>query len=126
MNSKYAWFLLPVFALLIGLSACETVDPKRKGPTDIRIKNGSEFLMEEVVVGPHNFGDIQAGATTAYREFDVAYDYAYVRFRVDTLVFSLVPIDFVGEEPLGKGQFTHTLELVDVASRMLRIMPSKD
>lgn len=114
--------------IIISFFSCETTDlPNIKGPTDIRIKNESAYLMQNVQVGGFDYGDIESGKTTAYQEFEVAYRYASVFLTIqDTLQFTLIPIDFVGETPLGKGTFTYTLNITSLESRSVSITPSED
>ena len=70
------FFLLAFFLFLYGCS------PENDG-IRIRIKNTSTFNYENVYVntsgGEYDYGNLQAGETSVYREFELAYQYAYIR-----------------------------------------------
>jgi hypothetical protein len=104
-------------ALLLGLTGC----PEPDGPSMIRIHNASSYDFEELQVGDHDFGPLPIDGYTEYRDFGTAYDYNYVSLTVAGDLFVLQPVDHVGEEPLGEGEFTYEIDIVDYDGRGLSI-----
>ena len=98
------FFLLAFFLFLYGCS------PENDG-IRIRIKNASTFNYENVYVntsgGEYDYGNLQAGETSVYREFELAYQYAYIRLEVNGDTVAIQPIDYVGETPLKNGKYTY-------------------
>ncbi|MFZ6053093.1 hypothetical protein [Halocola ammonii] len=135
-------FLLPVLFTLLLLSSCEkedettceehTVAPCAVDTTqsNIRVKNVSDYDFCNVVIDPNgnltNYGIIEKGETTCYRPFETAYRYAYVNLIIEEKEFILQPIDFVGEQPLGTGNFTYSIDVSDFENRTLSIEASED
>lgn len=114
--------LLTATGLLLTLGACIGND----GPTMIRIHNASTYDYQELEVGQHTFGDLSADGFTEYRDFGTAYHYNYVRLTIGGDEFIIQPIDYVGEEPLGEGDFTYEIDVVDYDSRALDISALTD
>ncbi len=98
--------------------------------TNIRIKNDSQYDFCNLVLTPSsetaNYGGIAAGATTCHRPFTKAYDYAKIEVFINNELFIIQPIDFVGETPLGTGNFTYTIAVTSFANRALSITASED
>ena len=63
---------------------------------------------------------------TCYRSFDTAYNYAYIQIFIDDKEFKLQPIDYVGEQPLGIGNFTYLLDISDYRAGKVSITLQKD
>lgn len=112
-------------ALTLSVTACSG----RGSPVDIRVRNVSTVVMEDVVVGfPRgaggggpvapgqaeagevSYGTVEPEAVTPYRLIERAYRYAYVEAVVEGRRVVLQPIDYVGEEPLGPGRYTYELD----------------
>ncbi|MGX9244385.1 MULTISPECIES: hypothetical protein [Sphingobacterium] len=85
------------------------------GKTNIRIKNNSQYTLENVTVTPSeqkiNFGKLEKGTYSCYHSFEKAYRYAYVKVTIEGKEYELTPIDYVGEKELGAGSFTYVLEV---------------
>jgi hypothetical protein len=98
--------------------------------TNIRIKNNSKYDFCNVVVNPFsepvNCGIVKKGEMTCYRSFDTAYNYAYIQIFIDDKEFKLQPIDYVGEQPLGIGNFTYILDISDYSAGKVSITLQKD
>ena len=107
------FFLLPF--LLLSNECCKNEPIENNPPqTDailIRIKNAGAFDYQNVYVnttgGENEYGNLQAGQYTEYKEFELAYQYAYIRLEVNGVTIALQPIDYVGEIPLEKGNYTY-------------------
>ena len=117
-----------------GLKNCEeqsvaecTQNPNK---TNIRIKNNSEFNFCNVVLNPSNgntnFGIIKSGETSCYKAFDLAYSYAFVQLYINDKEYTLQPIDYVGEQELGLGNFTYHIDILDIEERSLSINTTTD
>jgi len=81
--------------------------------TEIRVRNGSDSEFKEVVVGGKKYGDIKAGAATEYQTWKTAYRYSSVTLKAGDKTLRIQPIDYVGETPLGEGNFTYILTVRD-------------
>lgn len=108
------------------VSACSE-DPTK---TNIRIKNNSEYDFCNVVLdpssGPVNCGIVKKDKMTCYRSFDEAYNYAYIQFFIGDKEFKVQPIDYVGEQPLGIGNFTYVLDITDYNAGQVSITVQED
>jgi hypothetical protein len=81
------------------------------GPTQIRVRNGSDVDFKDVKVNGKKYGDIKAGATTDYQVWEAAYKYAAVSLLAGSRSMAIHPIDYVGEGHLGPGYFTYVLTI---------------
>lgn len=109
---------VPLLVGALALAACDDL-PLVGGSTELRLENGSELDMSEVVVFlPEErltADELPAGERTPYREVERAYRIATVDGKVEGEPFHIQVIDYVGEEPLGDGRFTYVLEVYAVA-----------
>ena len=128
------FFIMSCFFLLNSCSnrtnSNESLIPKTNEPSNIRLKNDSDHAFENVkVVFPsqeENFGNIESGEVTGYREVKIAYSYAYVEIFIENEKFVLQPIDYVGETTLGQGKFTYVLNVnLDERSVVLNLLEDK-
>lgn len=121
--------LLPALFLLTAVAPLGCSDPDVRGPVDIRVRNASTAVLQDVVIGfpedpgggggPVEPGDAESGdvsygtveptATTPYHTIVKAYRYAAVTATVEGEPVGLVPIDYVGEELLEPGRYTYEL-----------------
>jgi len=91
------------------------------GPTMIEVHNISDYDYDNLVVGEESYGTLRSGERTEYRDFGVAYDYNYVSLEIDGMPFLLQPIDFLGETPLGPGNFTYEVGVLDATGSTVTI-----
>lgn len=100
---------IPAILCVSGMS-CDTENES----VFIRVRNVSESDYSSVVLNTSfanvGFGDLESGGITDYKEFSVAYHYAFVELFIDGNVFTLQPIDYVGETPLKKGHYTYEVD----------------
>lgn len=92
----------------------------------IRIHNVSPYEYQALEVGDEFYGTLAPDAYTEYREYPIAYRYNYVRLTIAGDEFVLQPIDYVGETPLGPGQFTYEIDVADYLARRLDIRAVAD
>lgn len=111
-----------ILAILMAstLAACES------GPSMVRIHNASTYDYQDLQVGDETYGTLSAGQYTEYRDFGTAYRYNYVSLTIASDAFVLQPIDYVGEEPLGEGEFTYEIDVNDYDARALSIEAISD
>lgn len=144
MKEKKVLFrtLILTSLILVGLFACSknslrncdehSVSPCSEDPTktNIRIKNNSKYNFCNVVFdpssGPVNCGILKKGKMTCYRSFDTVYNYAYIQLFIDDKEFKLQPYDYVGEQPLGVGNFTYVIDVADYDTGQISITVQKD
>ncbi|NNJ88608.1 MAG: hypothetical protein HKP53_04350, partial [Eudoraea sp.] len=91
-------------ALGIMIAACSDRDDDVTA-INIRVKNMSSFLFDEVLVGDeeHIYETLGPDLYSEYQEYETAYRYSYIRITSGEEVFVLQPMDFVGEEVLPIG-----------------------
>ena len=83
------------------------------GATKIRIVNRSNVPFRDVVVkfpsSTENYGTIPPGGASDYRTVKGAYHYAYIECTIEGQPAVLQPHDYVGETPLGSGNYSYAL-----------------
>ena len=91
---------------------------------NVRIKNNSSFVFDEVIVGaamePHL--NIAPGSFSNYFVYEEAYRYAYIEITSGEETFVLQPIDFVGETPLPIGFYTYELDVTATGEVLLEFV----
>jgi hypothetical protein len=116
------------------LKDCEEhiVAPSSEDPlkTNLRIKNNSKYNICNFEIDPQfgkvNCGNIKKDETTCYRSFDTVFNYAYLHFFIGDKEFTVQPFDYVGEEPLGIGNFTYLIDIPDLETKQVSITVQKD
>ncbi len=76
---------------------------------EIRVRNGTDIDFKDLIVGGKKYGDIKRGAVTGYQTWKGAYRYSSVSLTATNKPLRIQPIDYVGETPLGDGNFTYVL-----------------
>lgn len=118
---KYTKYII-IISVIFSVISCTydhitTEDIHPIGPTEIRIKNASNYDYKDVDVSipgiTYNYGDINKGEVTGYKTFEYAYRYAGVHLMIDTSLYRFIPADYVGEKTLGKGKFTYIITVTD-------------
>lgn len=98
--------------------------------TNIRIRNNTQYPICNVTVTPSgttaNYGLLEKNETSCYNNFELAYRYAYTVFEIKGEQYTLQPIDFVGEVPLGVGNFTYTISDIDIINKSFVLKATKD
>lgn len=75
----------------------------------IRIANDTGVPLQKVRVNGVLFGDVSVNGVSRYQPLTPAYRYARLRLEVAGEKFESIPDDYVGEAPLGKGNFTYRI-----------------
>jgi hypothetical protein len=82
--------------------------------SQIRVRNISGADFRSVKVGGKDYGDIKAGATTAYQPWIGAYGYEPVSLLTSAGPMAIPgPIDHTGDPKLGAGHYTYVLLVRD-------------
>ena len=118
---------LMFLVLVIGMfSSCS--DEVGNDNVNIRLSNISSTAFENIIVntstGNVDYGDLNPGAFSEYKNFEIAYRYAFIQLNCNGETYTLQPIDYVGEEPLKNGNYTYKLDFDDQDG--LTFMLSKD
>jgi hypothetical protein len=91
----------------------------------IRLSNASQQNYKNVVIntanGDVNFGDLNSGEKTAYKVFDKAYRYAFVKLEINGKTYTMQPVDYVGETPLKTGSYTYQITINDLQSQIANL-----
>jgi hypothetical protein len=112
----------------LALTGCKKTEKTPEGPTDIRITNLSDVVMNDLTVntsgGEFNFGTVNPGSTTDYHRFDKAYPKANiyaiingVKFKTDSVKAS----DYLYYQYLGPIKATYKIYIKNVAQKQLEI-----
>ena len=108
-----------LFSLLLFLTSCTTNE------VQIRVRNSSSYTYDNVVVntsgGENTYSTIPAGAVSDYKTFDFAYSYTQITLNISSIPYSLIPIDYVGEQKLKSGKYTYEVSVYDTTSHQLLI-----
>jgi len=100
----------------VGVSLAVALWPPRATapePSNIRARNDSPWPMRDIRLGGKSYGDLMPGQKSGYVPWTVAYRYASVALQVEGHTLSQRVDDVVGEKPLGRGNFTYTLNVHD-------------
>jgi len=102
-----------LFSTLIILWICAGCTNSNDGAVNIRIKNVSSLIFDEVQVGNAQevHADVASGSYSDYLQYKTAYNYAYVQIKSGAEAYVLQPVDFVGETPLSTGFYTYELNI---------------
>jgi len=107
--------ILILVVIAVALFGCSNEDSNSE--LRVRLSNVSKFNFQNITVntstGNVNFGDLSPGKNTTYKIFEKAYRYAFIELQIDGKTYTLQPIDYVGETPLEKGNYTYEITAND-------------
>jgi hypothetical protein len=96
---------------LIGCSKKEEVTPTE---VEIRIKNMSNLSYTGITVstggGQQVYDTLNANEKSNYKKYLFCYRYGFVQLKIDGKLYTLQPIDYVGETKLETGKFTYEID----------------
>lgn len=103
-------------ALLLSVADCISAeDSNPPSRVWIRIANVSSIPFSEISVRfpsqEEKYGPLAPGASTEYRDVEVAFRYASATVVADGQMFRAMAIDYVGEERLEPGLYAYTLNI---------------
>lgn len=73
----------------------------------------SQFDFQNITVNNVNFQNVNSGQSTQYKMFETAYRYAFIELEIEGNIYTIQPIDYVGETPLGNGDYTYQINAND-------------
>ena len=79
----------------------------------IRLSNVSAYDYKTIKVNNTSFGNVNQGEKSEYKVFKLAYRYGFVELEIDGSTYTIQPIDYVGETPLGSGKYTYQIDAND-------------
>lgn len=99
--------------VLITLSCTDRDDELNSA--NIRIKNSSSIVFDEVQVGQQEtpYLNIAPDEYSEYLPYEVAYRYAYISVNAGAETYVLQPIDYTGETELPTGLYTYELHITE-------------
>lgn len=122
-----------ILLFFLSLGSLLQVACQKETATDgvrIRVKNTSSYQFESVHVdtsgGSNDYGSLNAGKKTDYASYTQAYNYAYIKVKIDGRELVLQPTDYVGETPLEPGKYTYEVGVSDLAAGRLSFALEKD
>lgn len=76
----------------------------------VRVANGAGLPLQNVRINSIFFGDVPVDGVSSYQASTPAYRYTALRLEVAGKKFEIVPEDYAGEIPLGRGIFTYRIQ----------------
>ncbi|MDX1314432.1 MAG: hypothetical protein R3356_02930 [Eudoraea sp.] len=115
-------FYLVIAIAMVSLSCTDRDDDLVA--VNIRVKNASDLIFDSVQVGESDepITALSPDDYSDYQEFETAYTYAFIQITSGEEVFTLQPIDFVGETPLPFGFYTYELDVSDTGEVLLNFV----
>jgi hypothetical protein len=124
-------FIILSFLLLSSL-ACKKNKFSPDGPTDVRIRNNSDFAFTEVTVSTSEksgdtitFGNITNGALSDYYRFKKAYPKAEISAKIiingSLIVFSTGPVDYTYMQYIGRSRISYEVDISNPTTHTLKI-----
>lgn len=118
--------LFVLIALAVLAKSCSYNDDYiEEGTVQLRISNISAFDFKDIYVdtGGNDFyyGDLPSGTSSSYAQFDFAYRYAFIELTIDGEVYTVQPIDYVGEEKLESGLYTYRINALPTGNQYDRL-----
>lgn len=101
------------------ICSCENeVSKTNQTELKIRIENLSQFDYKNIRVNPSNgvvnYGDLEAGQSSEYQVFELAYAYAFIELEIEGKTYTIQPIDYVGATPLKNGEYSYQIDANDL------------
>lgn len=109
----------------MSLLACKKTEFSPEGPTDVRIKNISAEVFNDVTVntsgGIESLGNVNAGGFSGYKRFDKAYIKAEISATVNGELFSTGSVDYYGLTYIGQAKITYEVWISNIANKKLEM-----
>jgi len=119
---KKIFFLLLIAVAVI---ACKKTEIEPRGPTDVRVKNISDQIFEEVIVTIEEevdtLGTITSGNVSEYHRFETAYAFAEISAMINGELFSTGEVDFTYLNYMGQMKITYVVYISDMANKEITI-----
>ncbi len=109
---------LLLFICLVILTYQIACTPDNDKELAIRVENTSIYNYVDVAVEAggetHHFGNISSKRSSEYQIFNFAYRYAFIELQIEEKIYTLQPIDYVGERKLDPGDYTYEVNVHDL------------
>jgi hypothetical protein len=104
--------LLVFMSISLLIISCTDRDDELSA-ANIRIRNVSSIVFDEVQVGDHEtlHLDVAPAEFSEYLAYNVAYRFAFISIQAGEETFVLQPMDYVGETELPTGLYTYELNI---------------
>ena len=108
--------VLILLLTITSLASCSKDDnANNSSELKIRLSNVSQYNFENITVKTHqndvSFDDLSSGQKTIYKEFELAYRYAFIKLDINGETYIYQPYDYFGETQLENGNYTYELDL---------------
>ncbi len=117
--------LLFLSMVILVVLSCKKTRFEPKGPTDIRIKNISDQIFQEVVVNINGEKDtlynIASNTYSDYSRFEIAYTKAEISAKINGVIFTTGPVDYTYLNYIGLMRITYVIWIKDFAGKKLEI-----
>ena len=124
--------LIIISLVLLSIVACKKVKFSPEGPTDVRVRNQSDLIFEEVIVSTSEktedvdtLGTITNASVSDYFRFTKAYPQAEISAKINidgSLVkFSTGQVDYTYMQYIGRDRITYEVNISDLNNRILTI-----
>ena len=121
-----------VFLLILSVIACKKKGMSPEGPTDVRIRNLSDLIFNNVIVRTSTkpedvdtIGHINYGSTSDYFRFTKAYPKAQISAEISIggspVTFSTGTVDFTYMQYIGQDKITYEVNISDYNSKTLTV-----
>jgi hypothetical protein len=118
--------------LFLSTMACKKKGFSPEGPTDVRLRNISDFTFTDVIVSTSDktgdtisFGHITAGEVSDYFRFLKAFPKAEISAKINVngsnLRFSTGPVDYTYMQYIGRSRITYEVKISDQTTHKLTI-----
>jgi len=115
------WTPVAVLALATACARAGTDHVSANG-VDVRVRNDSQVVLGDVVVGGKRYGEVKPGAHTEYQRWERAYRTSRASVVAGTKVLEITPFDHVGEDFICSGKLTYLLS-VNAGGLAIRVQP---
>jgi hypothetical protein len=120
-----------LFLVLITVTGCKKKEFSPTGPTDIRVRNLSTVIFNEVTVktaedidtidNTHTLGNIGPGAESDYIRFGRAYPKAEISAVINGVNFSTGPVSTTFMQYIGQDKITYEVYISNMNNKELKI-----
>jgi len=124
--------IIIITLFLITALACKKKEFSPEGPTDVRIRNLSDQIFNQVIVSTSDkpedidtVGNIASGSVSDYFRFLKAYPKAQISAKINIggslVTFSTGPVDYTYMNYIGQDRITYEVSISDMNNRKLTI-----
>jgi hypothetical protein len=124
--------IIIISLMLLSVLACKKKGFSPEGPTDVRIRNVSDLLFQEVIVSTSEkpgdidtLGNIANGSTSDYFRFTKAYPKAEVSAKINIggtpVKFSTGTVSYTYMQYIGRDKITYEVNISNLNNRELTI-----